>query len=180
MKPIESVDRAAFRWLRDTGGKEAFQLLSGDDEVTRLEWTTAYGSRATAETSSGVWTVKRNGFLSPHVTLRDSVGKDLARLDVHFTSSRLILPQGATYTLRRRGILIPAWSIGDAVGRPLMHIEAVSQHGRLTGGVVAVEAPARSNSDLLILLLVGWYYIVQAWFEEEAGATAVAAIVATG
>ena len=179
MKSFDSVDRSAFRWLRDPGSPRAFQLLAGDDAVARLAWSGPRGSLATAETAGPALTVKRDGFLSPHVLVRDPEGAILARLDLHFSASRLSVGP-RRYLLRRRGFLVPAWQVESSEGLPLLHLETVAERGNLEGGVVDVQPPAQGNPDLPLLLLVSWYFIVQAWFEEDAASLSTAAVVTTG
>ena len=179
MKSFDSVDRSAFRWLRLAEAPRAFQLLAGDDPVARLAWSAPHGSLATAETTGPPLTVKRDGFLSPHVLVRGADGEVLARLDLHFSASRLAVGP-RRYLLRRRGFLVPAWQVESLQGEPFLHLETVAERGNLEGGVVAVQAPAQGSPDLLLLLLVSWYFIVQAWVEEEAASLSTAAVVATG
>ena len=179
MKTFDSVDRSAFRWLRQAGSPTAYQLLAGDDEVANLRWAGAHGSLAYAQTAGAPVALKREGFLSPHVLLRDAEGRVMARLDLHFSASRLTVGS-EEYVLRRKGFLLPAWQVATSAGQPLLHIETVAEHGLLQGGVVAVEPAGQKIPSLPLLLLVAWYFIVQAWFEEEAAHLSAAAVVATG
>jgi hypothetical protein len=180
MKPLEQVDRSAFRWLRQPGHPVGFQLLAGVDPVGSVRWVKPYGSLAQAEAASGTFSLKRTGFLSPVATLRDGNGVDLARLEIHFNNSRIRTSGGGAYAFRRKGILIPAWQLSDGQERPVLHVETVSEHSQLAGGVVAVDDSAKGSPELLALLLLTWYFIVQAWFEEEVASVASSVVVATG
>ena len=179
MKGFDSVDRSAFRWLRQAGSPAAYQLLAGDDEVATLRWAGAHGSLAHAQTAGAAFALKREGFLSPHVLLRDPEGRVMARLDLHFSSSRLTVGSEG-YVLQRKGFLLPAWQVATSAGQPLLHIETVDEHGNLQGGVAAVEPAGQRDPSLPLLLLIAWYFIVQAWFEEEAARLSAAAVVASG
>ncbi|MGI0132745.1 MAG: hypothetical protein ACREDK_06620 [Thermoplasmata archaeon] len=179
IRSFESVDRSTFRWLRREGAPTAFDLLSGDDLVASLTWARTHGTLANGGTASDHFTLKREGFLAPHVLARDPRGGVIARLDLHLRSS--LLTVGTTsFVLRRKGLLILAWQLATLTGAPLLHIETVAEHGALKGGVVAVEPAARDMGSLPLMLLVSWYYLVQAWFEEEAASVSTAAVVASG
>ncbi len=169
LSPFTDVDVAALRWIRTSVEPPAYSLLSGDRPLVDLRWERPTGSLATARSSGGTWSLKRGGFLGPHVTIRTSPdGTDLARLEVHLRQGVLDVLGGRSYRLRRAGLLVPAWQVTDATGRRLAHIEPVRVDSRLEGGSVEVAPEARGLADLPLLLVVGWYFIVLAWFEDEA------------
>ena len=169
LAPFSAVDVSALRWMRTSGEPPAFSLLSGDRPLAVLRWTRPTGSLATAETSAGSWSLKRGGFLTPHVTIRDASGRaDVGRLEVHLRQGILDLVGRRSFRLRRAGLLVPAWQVTDSGGALLAHIEPVRENSRLEGGSVEVEEAARTLPDLPLLLVVGWYFIVLAWFEDEA------------
>jgi|GEM_PF-381235 len=169
LAPLSSVDRTALRWLRSAETPVEFTLSSGDSEVAKLRWVEHEGSLASAETPAGAWTLKRGGFLNPHITVRKSgVGANLARLSVHLSSHRIEVVGGSSYRFQRAGILVPAWKISTEDGREVLHIEPVREGRKLMGGA-ALPAPAGIDlPELLLLTVVGWYFIVLAWFEDEA------------
>jgi hypothetical protein len=167
--PFGSVDRIALRWLRGPGPETAFTLSSGDANVATLRWTEGARSLATAETADAQWTLKRGGFLNPHITARRAGSPaDLARLSVHLSYHRIELAGGPGYRFRRAGLLVPAWTITTDDGVEVAHIEPVREGRTLVGGAVLVPAAAADRPELLLLVVLGWYFIVLAWFEDEA------------
>ena len=82
LAPLSSVDRSVMRWLRDREHPQAFSLLSGDATLATLEWQTRGESLATLRSASGEWTLKRGGFLNPHITVR-SGERVVGRLSTH-------------------------------------------------------------------------------------------------
>jgi hypothetical protein len=158
----------AFRWLRASEEPLAFTLLVGDAEVARLHWRRRGGSFATAESAGATWTLKREGFLSPHLSARPE-GKETptARLTPHLRHHLLELAGGRTYRFHRQSILLPAWTLSRPDGSEVLHIEPVPDGRRLSGGAVVV-APGYDAAELPLLLVFTWYFIVLAWFEDEA------------
>lgn len=164
-----SVDRSTLRWLRTGETPLEFTLSAGDSPVTQLRWINPGGSLATAETVSGAWTLKRGGFLSPHITVRQSgAGENLARLTVHLSHHAIELANGVTYRFHRAGVLVPAWKVTTDAGREILHIEPVRDGRKLVGGAALAAPAAVDLPDLLLLVVVGWYFIVLTWFEDEA------------
>jgi len=180
MKKLADADLDALRWSR-SGETHSYELTSGSDVVATLHWSKSMGTLATAEGEGVRWTLKRSGFLAPVVTVRDATsGKDLAMLHVHLNNSLLQLPGGVSYRWSRTGFWIPAWEFQDVMGAELVNFEPVREETRLQGGLVEVARPARTSPDLFLLLVLGWYFIVQSWIEDEAVAASRAILDATG
>jgi hypothetical protein len=166
---FDSVDRSTLRWLRTEESPLEFTLSAGDSPVARIRWFQAGGSLARAETASGEWTLKRGGFLNPHITVRKpGGGENLARLTVHLSYHAIELADGVTYRFHRAGVLVPAWKVTTDAGREVLHIEPVREGRKLVAGAVLVAPTAVDLPELLLLVVVGWYFIVLAWFEDEA------------
>jgi hypothetical protein len=169
LNPFASVDRSALRWLRSQENPVEFTLSAGDSPVARLHWLPQGGSLATAETAQGSWTLKRGGFLNPHITVRKpGGGENLARLTVHLSHHAVELAQGVSYRFHRAGVLVPAWKITTDTGSEVLHIEPVREGRKLVGGAVIAPPTALDLPELLLLAVIGWYFIVLAWFEDEA------------
>lgn len=147
----------------------AFALASGDTRVGELRWARAGGSLATAESADATWSLKRTGFLNPQVTVR-SAGEsaDLARITAHLNYHRIDVRGGRTFRFHRAGYLVPAWTISLPDGRELLHIEPVRDGRRLIGGAVIASPSGAETADFLLLAVASWYFIVLAWFEDEA------------
>jgi hypothetical protein len=169
LAPFDSVDRSTLRWLRTEGRPLEFTLSAGDSPVARLRWLRDGGSLARAETGSGEWTLKRGGFLNPHITVRTpGSGVNLARLSVHLSYHAIELARGVAYRFHRAGVLVPAWQVTTDAGREVLHIEPVREGRKLVAGAVLAAPTGVDLPDLLLLVVVAWYFIVLAWFEDEA------------
>lgn len=165
--PFSDVDRSAMRWLRTGDQPDGFALLSGDQTVLTLEWKERGSSVAVARSSTEEWTLKRGGFLNPHIVVRNRRG-DVARLSVHFNYHQIDLVGGRSYRFHRAGVLVPAWAVSSGDRTERLHLEPVREGRRLTGGAVVVPADAVNDPDLLLLTVLSWYFIVLVWFEDEA------------
>jgi hypothetical protein len=164
--PLSSVDRSTFRWLRGPDPPVNFSLLSGDAIAATLEWGLKGGSLATARSASAEWTLKRGGFLNPHVTVRS--GESVAaRLSVHLNFHQIDLPGGRSYRFHRAGILLPAWQVSSSTGKEVLHVEPAREGRHLRAGAVVVAPEAMELPELLLLIVLSWYFIVLAWFEDE-------------
>jgi len=166
-QPLARVDRTNFRWLRTQERPASFDLLSGDVKVAALDWAAGDRSLATLHSASEEWTLKRGGFLNPHVTVR-AQEKMRARLSVHLNFHQIDVAGGLYYRLHRAGLLVPAWKVTSASGKELLHVEPAREGRHLSAGAVVVAPDATALDDLMLLAVLSWYFIVLAWFEDEA------------
>jgi hypothetical protein len=167
--PMAAVDRSALSWRRTNDSPMEFTLSSGDQAVARLRWAQAGGSLASVELADGSWTLKRGGFLNPHITARRAGGGEtLARLTVHLNHHAVELPGGPTYRFHRAGMLVPAWKVSRNDGTELLHVEPVREGRKLEGGAVIASTEAAQLPELLLLAVITWHFIVLSWFEDEA------------
>lgn len=166
LQPLSAVDRTTFRWLRTQERPAAFSLLSGDSVVATLDWSSGERSLATLHSASDEWTLKRGGFLNPHITVRVQEAVR-ARLSVHLNHHQIDISGGRSYRFHRAGLLVPAWKVTTGAGQELLHVEPAREGRHLSAGAVVVSAGAADLPDLLMLMVLAWYFIVLAWFEDE-------------
>jgi hypothetical protein len=166
LTPFSTVDRSALRWLRDRDHPDAFSLLSGDATAATLEWQARGASLATARSASGEWTLKRGGFLNPHITVR-SGEVVIGRLSVHLNYHQIDVLGGRSYRFHRAGVLVPAWQVTSREGKEILHVEPAREGRHLSAGAVVVAPDAMNLPELLLLTVLSWYFIVLAWFEDE-------------
>ncbi|MGA7922803.1 MAG: hypothetical protein WCA77_02370 [Thermoplasmata archaeon] len=179
MELLTSVDPDLLRWIRVDAEKHEFDLKAGDAVVAALRWKSALGSMATVVTAEAKLTIKRTGFLNPRITVRDAAsGKDMAHLDAHPSRSTLVLAGGTTYDWHRTGLLVPGWHFRDRHGTEVLSLEPVREGLRLEGSLVEVTDAGRKLPQLLLLLLVGFYFIALAWLEDQAAAASSALLTA--
>ncbi|MCI4331235.1 MAG: hypothetical protein L3K19_05245 [Thermoplasmata archaeon] len=169
MDSFDAVDASALRWLRTSENPVVFELRSGDRLLARLTRARHEGTLTHAETSAGRWSLKRVGFLHPRVTMRHADSSaPVARLDIHWRRTVLVVDGKAPYIFERAGLSVPAWRFLSAAGAQLVHIEPVREGRQLVGGTVSVSEGGTKLPELPLLLLVGWYFIMHEWYEDEA------------
>jgi hypothetical protein len=168
MKKLSDADLDNLRWTR-TAAPHTYELKSGTDTVAAVHWESPVETHAAAEAEGTKWILKRRGFVAPVVTVQDAASaKDLAQLHLHLSNSLLQVVGGPTYRWTRTGFWIPAWEFQSAGGKELVDIEPVREEARLEGGLVEVSPEGHSDPNLLLLLVIGWYFIVQSWIEDDA------------
>jgi hypothetical protein len=175
-----AADLNTVRWVRSTDDRHEYALKAGDATVAVMRWEKHIGSLAHVETVGDQWTLKRAGFLNPHLTARrPGQNVDLARMTIHSRSHLLEIRGGASYSFRRAGLLVPAWSLCDSKETKLLEIEPVRQSGRLVGALVSIDPLGRAHPELPLLLAMSWYFVVLAWIEDEAASLGAAVVDVT-
>jgi hypothetical protein len=167
--PFDSVDATSLRWLSRSEQPRVFELLAGEQPLATLSWKAGSGSLTEVQTSQGTWTLKRIGFLNPTITVRKAGGtENIARLSVHWRSHRIEVAGGPSYRFHRAGLLVPAWQVTTEDGHEVLHIEPVREDRKLVAGAVVAPAAASRLPEFALLAVISWYFIVLAWFEDEA------------
>ena len=167
--PLDTVDLSTLRWTRLPGPVHQFQLMAGEAILADLTWARPHGSLATGESAQGRFTLKRAGFLHSHLTLRrEGSVRDWARLTPAWKEHRIEIGPRAAFDFKRASVLLPAWTVLDPLDRTeLIRIEPVREGRRLEGGICEVHPSARKLATLPMVLLLTWYFVVLAWFEDE-------------
>jgi hypothetical protein len=164
-----SIDATSLRWLRQSETPLQFDLRSGDDLIARLKWSDGSRTLARFQTSEGTWTLKRVGFLNPRVTMRveESV-ENAALLTVHLNYHSIAISKDGVYRFHRAGVLVPAWKVTQEPGGEVLHVEPVRDGRKLSAGAVISSAVAVHLPGFQLVVGLSWYFIVLAWFEDEA------------
>ena len=102
MKSLKDVKKNEMKWIQS--GKLESQLVTIENEtIAKLVWKNSWGSLATGESSEGRWTLKREGFLRPRITIREA-GSDfsLGVLSMRSVGSGVLrFEDGQTYQFNR-------------------------------------------------------------------------------
>jgi hypothetical protein len=149
-------------------GTHSYELLVGNQHFATLAWQAGSGSIATADSSEGRWTLKRRGFLWPGITVRNAATRqEMAVLRAQWRESTIQLADGRTFRWTRSGFRDPSWKVTDSLGSELLTFEPKRQGKHLRGCSVVCSPSANNQPALLLLLVLGWYFIVLAWVEEH-------------
>jgi hypothetical protein len=173
MQTVTDVLGTELAWTQPDAFRRVFELRAGDDLLATLTWQKLFGSLALAETAGAQWTFKREGFLSPRVTVRlAGSDEDLGTFKPGWTGAGAFqLQGGAAYRWSPQNFWATHWAWLDGAEqrhmlfkpRGLMKYEA------------AVELQAPLTPDTPLLLALGWYLLVL--YAEDTAATAGAVTV---
>lgn len=148
-------------WIEPALLKAPYELLAGDEVVGSLLWESP--SLANGETADQRWTFQREGFWHKRVTIRVPGSDDNVAL-FHLTWSGV-----GTLDLDERKLRFRAakgwnpqwdWEWVDLDDKPLVHFK--SHQGLLRAdGKIMIEADTNSSPDLSLLIVLGWFLVVQ-------------------
>lgn len=182
MEPLVAHLSHPLYWVQPKTLSREFELRNEVGTLATLEFGTAFGSFATARTSSGEWSLKRMGFFKPVVTVREA-GQE-TNIGVYRprwtgTDGDLEL-NGRRYTFKTSNFWATQFEVRDSADRPLIAYRAGAKKrtfGDLfkTQAEVIILEPRTHPGDLALLVIVGWYIIVLHNEDSTAVVTATAA-----
>ena len=175
MKSLSGVDLDSLEWVQRSITED--ELVSGNETLAALHWTSSWSSLAVAESAEGRWTFKRVGFIHSKVTIR----KEGGNADLY------VVPLGwsgeATITLQELGafkwtpnVSHTTWILRDSQEIEVMRIELngfVNVSGKLT-----LKQTSLDSEKLTLLAILGWYVIMSV-LSEDAESASSSAIVPT-
>jgi hypothetical protein len=174
MSLLERLHSAeAVEWRHPELFAKRFELTADGAVVMTLRFEKVFGSLATAEWDGGAYTLKRGGFLSPKVTIREAGGTlDLALLEMTFSGTGRLHLDGETFVLKPRGFLGSRWGLVTALNEDVFLL----QHRGMSGyeAVVNVTELGLGQARLGMLLAMSWYTVV---LTQDDTSTAVIAAV---
>ena len=163
-------------WRQPEARQRLYELTRSGESVATLRFEKRSGSLATGQYGNDQWTLKRTGFLSPRVLIRE-IGSDqeLAIFTptwtgagwLTFTSGRT---SGRRYHLRSTNFWQTEWAFEAVDGAPVIIL--TGPHGVFKqGGHARVSESAASLPETPVLLLLIWY--LRILMNEDASAVAV-------
>ena len=171
MLKISDVADQLLTWSRASGWKRTFTLAAGDLPAGRLEFQSAFGTLAKAETAGGCWTFKRVGFWQQRATIRACGAEtDLASFQNQTWSGGGTLECAGGQRFRAttnfwQNRLQFETETGDVVVRfAYGGVFSLKAH-------VEVAPDARTLHELPLLVCFGWYLAVM--LHDDAAASAV-------
>ena len=174
MLPITEAPDGLLRWTPRPG--RTYVLLpetAGDQEAGRLFFSGKSGSLAKGVTAHGEWTLKREGFLHPRITVRDA-GSEMNCAALNLTdggNGRLNFASGEEFTFSTGGWMQSHWSFVGG-GKDVVRF---SRDG--SSADVEIVNPGVGAEKLSVMVLLGWYAPLLA--AEEAAVIASTVVFAT-
>jgi hypothetical protein len=178
MSPITDAPNGILRWTPRPG--RTYVLLAegdarvpaGDQETGRLFFSGKSGSLAKGETAHGEWTFKREGFLYPRITVRETAAdSNCGALMLSANGNgKLSLAWGEEFNFVTGGWMQSHWSFK----RGPVEVVRFSRDG--SSADVEILNSAMAPETLSVLVLLGWYAPLLA--AEEAAVIAATVVLA--
>jgi hypothetical protein len=148
-------------WIQPAALKHVYELRSGDEVAGTLEWQEGLTASAVAKSADGAWTVLRQGFLRPRVTVRtEGSTQDTAVFEPAWSGSGDIAIGGG-----RRLRLVPAnlwrseWRVTTPDGGILLRMRPDTALVRTTAKL-EIDPSAASMPELALLVFLSWSVLV--------------------
>lgn len=164
-KPIAGVTGPLY-WEQPKAARRGYILRAGRDTVGVMKFRSALGSMAEVKTSTGEWTFKRMGFFRTRVVVRGRDRReDLAVYAPRWTGTagEIRVPGFPAYKWLEEGAFSSTVELRDPEGLMLRYS---SDSDHKTGGVLRTEARvdieprAMKDTNLPMLLMLGWYLLI--------------------
>jgi hypothetical protein len=171
MERIGQYVGETLQWCQPRLFASEYELRCGDVVVATLDFRSAFGTHATAESADGRWTFKRVGFWRTRVTVRNEGGDDDVAVFENETWSgggTLRFANGTSYQASTN-FWTTRWEFQTAGEVPLVRFH--------THGLARVEADVELQADaahlaaLPLMVMLGWYLVVM--LHRDSAATAV-------
>jgi hypothetical protein len=180
MQKMSDVLDQPMRWMQANASERAYELRAGEDVVATLRWQKAGGSLAVAESAAGQWTLKRSGFFRPKITVRAAgTDSDLAIFTPDWFAGRgtLELAGGQSFRWATESFWRSRMAFYTDGGQPLVHFKPEGAL-QLAASKVEIEPAGAAVSELPLLVVLGWYFLVL--MAEDSIATGAVAGAASG
>ncbi len=172
MNRIEDFVGNTLTWVQKEALQRSYELQFDGELVATLRFHSGCGSLATAETVGGRWTIKREGFLTPRITVRVS-GTD-ANVAVFYPSlgggGELVFAGGDRYIWKCTSFWRCEWAFLSTGNAPLLQFHR-NGFVKMSSQVRVMSAAPATN----LLALLGWYLVIVT--SEDAAATSLVPVM---
>lgn len=160
MRPITTAV-SDLRWIHPEVTERIYELRDGEGTVARLSWESSDGAAASGRSAAGSWTLRRLGFLNPHVVALDSTsGRQVFRFDATMNGGGLAQAEDGHQYRWYSNLWRAEWGWIDTAGNDLLKFRrSFDVDEKQEGHLEVLEAGARSQ-HVDLLALVGWYLII--------------------
>lgn len=161
-------------WRQPEMLRRSFQLTLDNREIATLRFESSLGSLATGTFGQAQWTLKRKGFLSPKVSVRDAGSEtDFGLFTPGWTGAGWVsFGSGRRYHLRHSNFWRTEWTFEAEDGTAAVTLSG--NHGFIKQGARASVAQSVAGlPEAPVMLLLIWY--LRVLMTEDASAAAVAA-----
>ncbi len=160
-------------WRRVGLLRAEYELRSDDLVVATLQFRSAWGTFATAQSGDGCWTFKRVGFWQTRATIRACDSEEEIATFKNNTWSHggtLVFPDGRQYPANTN-FWQTQYEFTTAAGEPLIHFHNRGFFG--SSAEVTILPQAKEMPELPWMVSLGWYLIIM--MQNDSAATTAAA-----
>jgi hypothetical protein len=169
MKMMNDLAVTGLKWEQPSAWRMQYVLRAGEEDAAALEFRSAWGSLATAESGDGCWTFRRVGFLQTRVSIRACGDEtELATFRNHIWSGGGTLEFADGRAFRATTNLWQTrleWQSSEKVPLVSFHTEGVIRKS----AQVEVEPHGSTLAELRLLIALGWYLVVMMWQDASVG-----------
>jgi hypothetical protein len=181
MELIQKAQNIPLYWVQPKTMARYFLLHSGEHEFASLDFQSAFGSLAIADTAEHTWSFKRMGFFNPRVTVRRPNEEiDLAVYQPRWTGTEgtLTLSGGRAFQWKATNFWATKFAFLDSSGEPLLWFKEGAEESHIsdlfkTQALLEIEPAGWQLAELELLVTLGWYLLIL-YHEDAAGAAAAA------
>jgi hypothetical protein len=181
MQPLSELSGLSAEWVQPKASVPSFHLRRGEMLFASLTFRSMLGTLATSQTSEGLWTFKRVGFLNPRVTIRVAGAED--DLAVYhpkvWGDGHLAFKTGRSFVWKPVNFWATDWAFTDAKETPLLRLKSgVEKEGLrdlLKDQATLELLPASAGvEELSILVGLGTYLLILYRIDTAAAVAATA------
>lgn len=144
--------------------KKFYQLSAGQDVYATIDLIHGLGSLTRIETVSGSYTVKRNGFFFPHLSIRkEKSDADIASIPLDLQGRSVLVMDGLHCRFVHHSLWKNQWAWISEKNRPIIKFMPISS-GQIRGDV-ELSKDFFYLSQLELLAALGAYFLLQ--LEDE-------------
>lgn len=149
------------KWVQTDVSHRRYELRARDVVLATLRWENPWGSLAAGETAEGRWTLKREGFLRPRVTVRVAGSDaDAAIVALHWGGTGEVkFADGHEFLWTYMNFWRSEWAFTSTGGEPLFIFRPNLAVTR-TEAEIEVGGESLSLPELSLLALLGWYLLI--------------------
>jgi hypothetical protein len=181
MQPLSELSGRSAEWVQPGESAPSFHLRSGEKLFASLTFRSMLGTLATGQTSDGLWTFKRVGFLNPRVTVRQA-GSDDDLAVYHpkvWGDGHLAFASGRTFVWKPVNFWATDWAFTDAQGVPLMRLKSGLEKEGLRDllkdqATLELLAASETVEERPILVCLGMYLLILYRIDTAAAVAATA------
>lgn len=175
MNAISFSTTMQLAWTQLESSKPSYVLSGNGEEVGSLTWSKAMGTLADARVARRHWTLKREGFWKPYVTVRNAgENANVVVAELHWLrDTRLVFGDGRTFVLSLVNMWRQEWMVKTTEGQAVVRFNPTHTPEGMTSPV-HVLALQEDQWTLTILILLGWYLLVSLYSSSDDAATTAA------